>query len=303
MAASLKPSSGAWSFVHCYFDRLPDTLACAAVSAAFWPIVSTFADGDWQIAPKGLNTLMQGGAAAWCSDTASNELFECEFSFSDPAAARSILKSLPAPRGGAEPSGFFIPCELLLARLRLVAAKVQSLRVGDVLVGGALHALSVSTPSHCRPLHALLRVGTTRQKIAEVKLDSGRWWVVALTTQTLMEPPMEDDKLFLDETDEDATDPRQQDATHNWNAAELKIGVDVVACRTAMTVAAVQALRPGSALELPHGLDDCAVEIRVGGRRYASGMLIALDGRLAVQITSINSALPAHNPGSTPSDT
>lgn len=302
MAASLKPSPGAWLFAHCYFDRLPDTLACAAVSAAFWPIVSTFADGGWLIAPKGLNTLMQGGAAAWCSDTVSSELFECEFAFSDPAAARSILKSLPAPRDGAEPAGFFIPCELLLARLRLVAAKVKFLRVGDVLVNSALNALSVSTPSHSRPLHALLRVGTTRKKIAELKLDNGRWRVVALTTQTLMESPMEDDELFLDETDENATDPGQENADHNWNAAELKIGVDIVACRTSMTVAAVQALRPGSALELPHGLDDCAVEIRVGGRRYASGMLIALDGRLAVQITSINSELPARNTGFTPGD-
>ena len=99
---------------------------------------------------------------------------------------------------------------------------------------------------------------------------------------------MEDNEFFPDQ-DLDAADPdypQKSAAPIDWS--DLKIKVEIVASRLSLSVAAIQKLRPGDVLEMTHALGDAQIDIRVGGRRYASGTLIALEGQLAVQITKIN---------------
>lgn len=68
---------------------------------------------------------------------------------------------------------------------------------------------------------------------------------------------------------------------------ELRFPVEIVAGRGSMSLAALHALQPGDLLD-PHLETDAAeVSVRVGGRPYASGRLVAFQDQLAVQLTRI----------------
>jgi flagellar motor switch/type III secretory pathway protein FliN len=296
IAMSLKASAGAWSAALCFFDRLPQVVARAAIATCFKPLVAMFASGPWIELANTPSSFAQGGADAVGVNQKTGETFECEFAFSDPAAAEFFSTSLHnAGRCVAVPH-VSVACEMHLRRLRIALPQIQTLCVGDVLIGGGAYAgFALNTCGNtnaAKATRAVLYTAFPRRSLAVVALSQDCWRVVSLNQSFSSESPMQDEEFLFDDgehpEDEGGTDLTAQ----GLDLADLKVGVDIVVCRLSMTVAAIEALRPGSALELSSGLDDSSIEIRVGGQRFATGTLIALDGRLAVQIKAVRPAPP-----------
>jgi type III secretion system YscQ/HrcQ family protein len=301
IAMSLKPSAGAWSAARCFFDRLPPTVARAAVATCFKTLVSTFGSGPWIESANVPLNLMQGGTDAIAVGQENDATFECEFAFSAPAAADSVSTSLRRAVQCVDQPSLSVACEVRLGRLHLEFSRVQTLRAGDVLIGGVPTA-RVALNSACnakveKVTRAVLFAAFSKRALATVALEQGCWRVVSLNHTYSMEPPMQDDEFLLDEGAHTENEDGLKAATPGLDLSDLKVGVDIVACRLSMTVAAIQALRAGSALELNIDLDESPIEIRVGGKLFATGTLIALDGRLAVQIATVSilPPLPVHS--------
>ena len=299
IAMSLKPSASAWAAARCFFDRLPPAVARAAIATSFKPLVAMFAGGPWFELAEMPGRLMPGGAHAIATGAEDSSAVECEFSFSDAAAANCVCAALRHYSPCTSQPDFFIACELHLGRLHIARSQLQALRVGDVLMAGCRNASVGSGSSSINKVNpagrTLLRDAFSKKAFATVMQMQAGWQVVSLNTAFSTELSMQDDEFTFDEDASTADDSENEGETgadgvetvQGLDLADLKVGVDLVACHLSMTVAEIQALRPGSVLELTNSNADSFIEIKVGGRRFATGILIALDGRLAVQVTDL----------------
>lgn len=284
----LQPSPGAWAFARCYFDRLPLPLAQALVADIFQPFWAGFQDGPWLPVPTEPYGWVDGGAhIAACSST-QNLGFGFELAFSSASAASALVESFAQPKRGVDVADMVVPCEIELGSLQLSLARIQALRTGDVVLGSVQTSNAQTHVESSLSQLARLRGGCMMRTLAMLRRHDGCWKVADVQPSILSESPMEDNEFFPDQ-DLDAADPdypQKSAAPIDWS--DLKIKVEIVASRLSLSVAAIQKLRPGDVLEMTHALGDAQIDIRVGGRRYASGTLIALEGQLAVQITKIN---------------
>jgi type III secretion system YscQ/HrcQ family protein len=291
VALWLKPSPGAWIMAQSYFDRLPQALALAKIADTFQPLWTGMGNGPWVAGPVTASRWIPGGAQVMAVNESQNLTFEFELAFSSTAAARELAQCLVRYEANEAATNISVPCELHLGSLQLSAHRIRDLRTSDVLLGGirAASSSSLSKP-HTYTLTRLL-AGSSMRTVALLQRRHSHWEVVNTHPPFLSEYSMENNTYF---TESEAHYQSNASASSNPpELSDLQLRVDIVAGRLSLTVAEIQALRPGDVLEMTHALEEAHIEIRVGGRPYASGALVALEGRLAVQITKIDSRVSA----------
>jgi type III secretion system YscQ/HrcQ family protein len=288
IALWLKPSPGAWIFAQAYFDRLPAALAQSLLADAFQPFWAAMENGPWVAGPVDTHSWMPGGAHVIAENGTHNPAFEFELAFSSVAAASELAQCLAWHRDDERQADLPIACELHLGSLRLDHDRIKQLRKGDVLVGAVRMASFLPQPTPCGYPLARLMVG--RRPIAWLQRRGASWKVAHTQPIVLSEHSMDEDVYYSQPEADGTSSPLEPE--NRLDLRDLRVRVDIVAGRLSLTVAAIEALRAGDVLEMPHSLDDAHIEIRAGGQPFASGTLVALEGRLAVQIKKISPPPP-----------
>lgn len=284
IALSLKPSPAAWTFTRCYFDRLPLPLARSLIAVAFQPLLATLNSGPWVTGAITDATFLDGGANVIASTVPGSDSFAFELAFSNAEAARSTAQSFDTSKHVLLQADILMPCEVHLGQLKLDCSQVQKLRIGDVLLGAVHSASSSSQSESSLPLHATLKASYRKRTLAAIRYVMGQWEVLNVSRRSFTEHSMDDEVFFNDETVDGISTRNTGVDDSNWNPQGLMVCVEVVACRVNLGIAAIQALRIGDVLDMTNSLGNASIEIRVSGRPFAKGTLVALEGRLAVQL-------------------
>ena len=272
----LQPSPGAWAFVQGYFDRAPAALAVALVAQAFEPWFNNAQGTPWVAGPTAPAVWAAGGADGQMVVPSRALSLEFSLGFADLASATAWAATAtgPVPAAPAMPDYLPLRCALRLARIWLPVHRLADLRPGDVLLAAT-------------PAHAMLLAGWPARVVAHLQRSDGTRWRMAPAPAGWRpeDEVMNDDLSDLNPAPHDAAGPLLD---------ELPVAVDIVAGRLSLALAELQAMRPGDLLPLAAPLDGAEVQLQLGGRTWARGMLVALGDHLAVQLTHIGAARSGH---------
>lgn len=77
-----------------------------------------------------------------------------------------------------------------------------------------------------------------------------------------------------------------------WREDGLKLNIEFVLCETSMTLSDISQMQPGDVLDSVMGVDDnkIAIQLRVQGKTIATGELVLLNERLAVEVEKVYGA-------------
>jgi type III secretion system YscQ/HrcQ family protein len=294
VALALRPGPGAWAFAQSFFDRASPALSWALVAGAFEPWWAADPNAPWAASAASDGPWLGGGVDAQASIGSRNLSFEFELVFASAGAAHAVAAAGRhgwSPWAGGTAEQVPLRCEVFLGRLHAKRGRLAALRPGDLLLapvcqGGAADGRSSSCAVAPSVAGAVLHIGQGRYATARVVRDADHRWRI---TEPLRFPLAGDhtmdaeDPVALQPETPSSSDPAQA-----WQ--DLPVGVDLVAGRLTMRLAQLQALRPGDVLDFDESIDEARIEVRIAGRPWAHGTLVALDGRLAVQLAEVGSA-------------
>lgn len=169
----------------------------------------------------------------------------------------------------------------------------------DVLASIAIPEVETETDWSGLPCPVKISLGSTLLPLKDIRhLNSGDvLWLINKCTalyighQQFCSVQYEQEHFSVSE---DIMDDQTSNVSMDdlWSEDGLKFNIEFVLCETSMTLADISQMQPGDVLDSVMGIDDnkITVQLRVQGKTVATGELVLLNERLAVEIEKVYGA-------------